>query len=635
MRYKALLLVMIVVGTSLLILASAPSEVKAAPHDPIFIESDAELESMADTEGWAGSGSAVDPFIIENYIIDANNASNGIMIRNIDHHIVIRNCVVHNTSDDVYIPSGDGIYLASVENATIEGCEVYDAYDGIGLYECKDILVKGNDLHDNRNHGVDVGKGSRVRVTENTCSNNSFSGIYIWLQSSACRVDNNTCDRSDVGIMVNSSPNNLLEDNYCHQNHDGISLVTSGGSTLRDNNCSDNDGTGFQIRSDDVTMSGDAGTNNTIAIDIQTANDVLIENVNFTANNYALYGAQLNGITVRGGNFSFNDQPGIYLVLSQKISTDGNRLYKNNNHGLYLDTCSDSQLGSDWAKGNSVNGMMLTLCTNVTAGPTCVANGQNGVRMDDCTDCHIISGDLSSNTQNGVRVFSSDDCSVMDCHLSNNDIGIAIVSSSEINVDGNNIIDCYTGIYSESSSKDTISHNRLNTCFVGILVFLSDYEMISGNNVTASTEDAIVVINNADHCVVDSNEVGVNGNNGVYVSGCLGTNVTNNLVYSNFLHGMIVLNSPQTLVADNRIIDVDQDALRLIASDNCTIINNFISGNSNRGIYAFNSIGGSISFNDIEQQILSQIALDGCEGLNLQQNDCHGGLYGHLSDQLA
>ena len=170
--------------------------------------------------------------------------------------------------------------------------------------------------------------------------------------------------------------------------------LTSSGSTLRDNNCSDNDRTGFQIRSDAVSMSGDAGTNNTIAMDIQSANDVLIENVNFTANDYALYGAQLNGITVRGGNFSFNDQPGIYLVLSQNISTDGNRLYKNNNNGLYLDTCSDSQLGSDWAKGNSVNGMMLTQCTNVTAGPICVANAQNGVRMDDCLDCHIISGNL-------------------------------------------------------------------------------------------------------------------------------------------------------------------------------------------------------------------------------------------------
>ncbi len=631
MRYKALLLVMIVVGTSLLILASAPSEVKAAPHEPIFIESDAELESMADTEGWVGSGSAVDPFIIENYIIDANNASNGIRIRNIDHHIVIRNCVVHNTSDDVYIPSGDGIYLASVENATIEGCEVYDTYDGIGLYECKDILVKGNDLHDNRDHGVDVGKSSVVRVTENTCTNNSFSGIYIWLQSSACRVDNNTCDLSDVGIMINSSPNNFLEDNYCHQNHDGISLISSDGSMLRDNNCSDNEGTGFQIRSDDVAMSGDAGTNNSIAIDIQDAKDVLIENVNFTANQYALYGTQLNGITVRGGNFSFNEQPGIYLALSQNISTDGNRLYKNNNNGIYLDTCSDSLLGADWAEGNSVNGMMLTQCTNVTAGPTCVANVQNGVRMDDCFDCHIMSGNLSSNMQNGVRVFSSDECSVMDCDISNNDVGIAVISSSEINVDGNIIIDCNTGIYSESSSKDMISHNRLNTCFAGIWVFLSDYENIHGNNVTASTEDAIVVINNADHCVVDANEVGDNGNNGVYVSGSIGTNVTNNLIYSNVLHGMIVLNSPHTLVAYNHIIDVDQDALRLTASDDCTIIHNLISGHSNRGIYAFNSIGGSISFNDIEQQTMSQIALDGCEGLVLQQNDCQGGLYGIYS----
>ena len=118
--------------------------------------------------------------------------------------------MVHNTSDGVSIPSGNGIYLASVENATIEGCEVYDAYDGIGLYECKDILVKGNDLHDNRNNGVDVGKGSRVRVTENVCSNNSFSGIYIWLESSACRADNNTCDRSDVGMDGEQLPEQLV-----------------------------------------------------------------------------------------------------------------------------------------------------------------------------------------------------------------------------------------------------------------------------------------------------------------------------------------------------------------------------------------------------------------------------------------
>ena len=178
MRYKALLLVMIVVGTSLLILASAPSEVKAAPHDPIFIESDAELESMAVTEGWAGSGSAVDPFIIENYTIDAENASNGIMIRNIDHHIVIRNCVVHNTSDDVSIPSA-GINLTMVENATIENCEVFDAFNGISLYECTDILVKGNDIHENGNIGVVVGKGSRVNVTENNITGSASYGISL------------------------------------------------------------------------------------------------------------------------------------------------------------------------------------------------------------------------------------------------------------------------------------------------------------------------------------------------------------------------------------------------------------------------------------------------------------------------
>ncbi len=178
MRYKALILVMFLVGTSLLILVPAPNEVKAAPHGPILIEGDAELELMADTEDWAGSGSAVDPFIIENYTIDAENEPNGIGVRNISHHIVIRNCVVHNTSDDVSIPSG-GINLTSVENATIEDCEVYDAFNGICLYECTDILVQGNDLHDNGNIGVDVGMGSRVNVTNNTIARSASYGISL------------------------------------------------------------------------------------------------------------------------------------------------------------------------------------------------------------------------------------------------------------------------------------------------------------------------------------------------------------------------------------------------------------------------------------------------------------------------
>lgn len=88
------------------------------PRAPIFIDGDSSFTSSNGVNG-GGSGTADDPYIIENWTIDASGA-HGILIRNTTKHFIIRNCLVKNGGDGYH-----GIYLDNVINVKIENntCE--------------------------------------------------------------------------------------------------------------------------------------------------------------------------------------------------------------------------------------------------------------------------------------------------------------------------------------------------------------------------------------------------------------------------------------------------------------------------------------------------------------------------------
>jgi hypothetical protein len=56
---------------------------------------------------------------------------------------------------------------------TVEGFEVRNGWDGIKFYNAHDIVLKGNDLHDNVNQGI-LGNGCRVRIEGNVIARNGL-----------------------------------------------------------------------------------------------------------------------------------------------------------------------------------------------------------------------------------------------------------------------------------------------------------------------------------------------------------------------------------------------------------------------------------------------------------------------------
>jgi len=180
-------------------------------HAPIFINGDNQFTSANGVT--SGSGTANDPYIIENWAINASG-THGITIQSTTAYFIIRNCLVKNGGD-----SYNGIYLNHVINGRIE-----------------------NNRCNNNSYGIRLYVSSNNTVTNNICENNTNSGIYLWISSNYNTLTGNICENnSQHGISLRSSSYDTLIGNTCENNiWYGIYLGASTYDNLINNNFSKN-----------------------------------------------------------------------------------------------------------------------------------------------------------------------------------------------------------------------------------------------------------------------------------------------------------------------------------------------------------------------------------------------------------
>jgi parallel beta-helix repeat protein len=83
------------------------------------------ISSNADFEGYGlrGSGTAEDPYLIEGLNL-SDHVGNGIVIRNTDAHLVIKDCIMQNLSGRYRYVSSQGISVEEAENVRAKDCQV-------------------------------------------------------------------------------------------------------------------------------------------------------------------------------------------------------------------------------------------------------------------------------------------------------------------------------------------------------------------------------------------------------------------------------------------------------------------------------------------------------------------------------
>jgi len=285
-------------------------------HGTIRINNDTELETLIATNHWNGSGTANEPYVIENLKIDAAGESSAIFIGNTTAFLVIRDCDVYGSAyDSLPYWYGGAITVYNATNIVIENNHCHDCEsgsgDGIDVLESDRITVNNNTCSDVW-WGISLTGSCNVTITNNTCSGN-YLGVYLYASSNNNTISNNNCSANYCGIDLESYSNdNVVLNNNLSCGNYSIYSWFSNNNTLSNNDCS--------------------GCHN-FAIYLNNTNDTSIEDNDLIGGNgYGIYLESSDRNTVSTNTIRGMTDYGVYI----DISSDHNEFYCNlmlNNHG--------------------------------------------------------------------------------------------------------------------------------------------------------------------------------------------------------------------------------------------------------------------------------------------------------------
>ncbi|MHA1217589.1 MAG: right-handed parallel beta-helix repeat-containing protein [Candidatus Heimdallarchaeaceae archaeon] len=176
------------------------------PHEPILIYNDANFSDYS----LPGSGTALNPYIIENYnITTLNNA--GIIVRNTTDYFVIRNCYVDASFAAI------GVTIVEPGTGEISGvtCKHNDFW-GIVIGQSSQITVKNSVSEDNSEVfgiGIYLLDSFDITLSNNTCTNNNY-GVYLENTNSSVISYNTFADNLEYGVVLEDNTN----ENIVHHN---------------------------------------------------------------------------------------------------------------------------------------------------------------------------------------------------------------------------------------------------------------------------------------------------------------------------------------------------------------------------------------------------------------------------------
>ena len=211
----------------------------------IYIEDDDPLKNWAitaATEPWcSGSGTWIDPFIIENVTINGQNSGSCITIYDSNAYFIIRNCTVYNS----------GSNLGGLDS-------------GIKIKNSKNGKIFNNTCRANNGFGISLEDANNCSAEQNTVENNGLSGFFLHTAYDNINCDNNQITNNNItsndeyGIYIDGNYNpgvtdikyNLISNNnISYNNLDGIRIRLTEYNTILNNRIYNNTKNGISLRS--------------------------------------------------------------------------------------------------------------------------------------------------------------------------------------------------------------------------------------------------------------------------------------------------------------------------------------------------------------------------------------------------
>jgi len=287
------------------------------PPFPHYLFIDIDSNDDFDNFGFPGSGTDVDPYIIENYTFEDNLIS--ITISNVNNYFVIRNNIISSDYQDSILISNVGENRTKILNNFILGNAYrFNSYDGIRIINSDGCLIANNTIQ-NRDNGLRI------------------------LSSDNCHVLHNTFQYSFTNLKIADSANTTIDENIFVFIEKGfnpqaasIDLDNSVNSTITNNSFKDN-GLWF----DSNCLSGLKITNNSInnkSICFLTHQDGLIFNDTTLYDQIILFNC--SNVKFKGLSFT-KTSVAINLMHCSQVNITDCEFVKNHYSGVYTSDCAD------------------------------------------------------------------------------------------------------------------------------------------------------------------------------------------------------------------------------------------------------------------------------------------------------
>lgn len=373
-------------------------------HGKIYIDGNAEMDAFPNK---TGAGTLEDPYVIENYSIDAQSVDSCIYIENVNRYLIIRNCTLYD--------SGTGGYA-----------------------------------------GVDLRYCSNIQIDDNIISNISLGTSIFYCYNSSISYNRFYNSGHILTDLIHSDYNNFSY-NDVYSSNNGLRLRWANNNNITGNNFYSSSYYSIEIKSYSYnnTLSNNSMSGSGLEISRYTSNS--IDTSNLVHGKPIYYFEDMINVSIGGGI----DIGQIFLCNSSQI-TIYDVAISNVGTGVYLFESSNNNLTNITVFNTSTNGITGLYSHNNSFSNLKVTNcGSFGLLMDQCTNVSIINCNISNNFYTGILLGNTDDSIVDNNYLCNNSEFGTYINGNNINVSNNYISFNYWGC-DVRSSNSTFSNNTIS-----------------------------------------------------------------------------------------------------------------------------------------------------------------------------
>jgi parallel beta-helix repeat protein len=374
-------------------------------HGSILIDGDDDFTAANGVLG--GSGTSVDPYMIEGWSIATNESGIALSVVNTRSHFIVAQCEITYSDLAAYAGFASGIRLvnvtdAKIQNVTFEGYLLHagleaDTVQNLTVEECSFASYMGINLRD---------CGSSATISKNTFDG---CGVYVDRSHGNIIIDDNIIEGT---LWIHESSDVNVSDNRVSEG-EGVEILYSTNTTARGNtlsNCT-------------IDVQGDR-LEHFITFEISDTNSVNGLPVLFMKNQRGItldctgYGqvicANVSDAVIRG--FVGPVFPGGASTLER--GTD-----------VSLGFCEDTQV-TDCEFSNRLAGVRALGCSGITVSDSQFVNVVEGVLLGLCSECVVADNEFTGIPATGVNLGTSDHILVNNNGFSGEGEGVYIFNTS-------------------------------------------------------------------------------------------------------------------------------------------------------------------------------------------------------------